>query len=432
MMNKHTRTQSGFSLLEMLLSTAVLAVLSIAILNVLQSYANRVAAKSESEYIKEIALSVQEILRNPEYYQAIYSQADLQSNDLIEIEVNDLVDGFMANGINIPPSNILNSRVRGDLTVVIKTSDVGANQALSMMITLKSPKEITRANKIATFLGEYGGIYNENNTDVVNVFGSWRFPIAEIQPSIISNIITANPPTSDRVYYFYYKHVPFDYLAGDYLYRTAIPGRPELNRMFTPLNMGGNNITGADDIAVNGDLNLSSGAMLNRPLNVQGDTVITNGDLIVGGTMNTNNVTIRGVGTGNRGNFIIQGAMNISDTATIRNELNASEANFLNGMATTGQLDVRTLISDGDIQSDRVFASTITTSDPSQRQNVNVTQQIGAGSLNTDAMIVRLGDVGAIDTLITNDAVFQGQLLTNDSEINDLNPVVFGACDNGC
>ena len=40
-------------------------------------------------------------------------------------------------------------------------------------------------------------------------------------------------------------------LENDYLYRTAVPGQPQLNTMQTALNMGGNDINNAQDVWVN-------------------------------------------------------------------------------------------------------------------------------------------------------------------------------------
>ena len=47
-------------------------------------------------------------------------------------------------------------------------------------------------------------------------------------------------------------------LQNDYLYRTAVPGQPQLNTMQTGLDMGGNNVTNAQNVSVNNDVTLGN------------------------------------------------------------------------------------------------------------------------------------------------------------------------------
>lgn len=48
-------------------------------------------------------------------------------------------------------------------------------------------------------------------------------------------------------------------LANDYLYRNAVPGRPELNRMNTAIDMGGNDLNNAGSVTAAGDITTRSG-----------------------------------------------------------------------------------------------------------------------------------------------------------------------------
>lgn len=47
-------------------------------------------------------------------------------------------------------------------------------------------------------------------------------------------------------------------IANEYLYRNAVPGHPELNRMNTTLDMGGNNIAAAGAITASGNITTSA------------------------------------------------------------------------------------------------------------------------------------------------------------------------------
>ena len=432
MIQNQLSQRSGFSLLELLLSTFILAGILIIIFNVLENYADRLAAQSEAAYINKIADSVQEILNNPNYYQAIYTQADSQANKLIELTLNDLVNGFVANGVTIPPSNVLNANVQGDMNIIIRKSDTAAKQALAILIAYDEPKETRSAKRVASFLGENGGIYEGSTPNITNAFQSWQFPLTDIDNTTLLTQISSAPPTSDDIYYFYYKHIPFDYLTGDYLYRTAVAGRPELNQMFAPLNMGNNNILGADDITTNGNMTLSSSAIIDKQLTVRGDGLIRSGDLIVDGFVTTENALIKGLGVGKRGNLNVQGAINVGNTATVRSELNADSALLSNGLGTSGNVNVTNIISNGSIQSGNIFTTNFTTSDASSKQTVTVGKQIGVNTINVDQLNLQSGNVTAIDGIVLRNLNTQNGIKANNAEIDVLNTTVFGACDNGC
>lgn len=432
MIHKTTSRQSGFSLLELLLSTFILAGLVIIVFNIMASYAERVGAQSEAAFFDTIGLAVQEILDNPLYYQAIYDEADAQTADLIELDMNDLISGFTANAVNIPPSNVLNANMQGDISIIIRKSDTGSKEALSILVANKELKNIRIARRIAGFMGQYGGVYENGSTNITSSYQSWQFPITDINTTKLWSDIQSAPPTADTIYYFYYNHVPFEYLTGDYLFRVAVPGRPELNRMSTRLNLGNNNLLGADDIIANGDMNLASGAVINKSLTVQGNTVIDTGDLILDGILSTNNATIKGLGNGNRGNLSVQGAINVGNTATSRNELNAEDVSLLGGMGTSGNLNINQLISNGEIESDSIFSSTLTTSDPAVKQNITAGNQISVNTLTTGQVNIQQGNVGVIDGIVTNNMSVQGNISSNNVEIDRLDTAVFGACDNGC
>ena len=47
-------------------------------------------------------------------------------------------------------------------------------------------------------------------------------------------------------------------LENNYLYRVAVPGQPQLNTMQTNLNMGANSVNNAQDVNVNGDVDVNS------------------------------------------------------------------------------------------------------------------------------------------------------------------------------
>lgn len=90
---------------------------------------------------------------------------------------------------------------------------------------------------IAESLGGPGGYVSSNNTSIIQgVRGGWQLAL--------SNYAASPGPGHTASALFLMDGV----LANDYLYRNAVPGRPELNTMNTSLNMGGNDITNSGTI----------------------------------------------------------------------------------------------------------------------------------------------------------------------------------------
>jgi hypothetical protein len=114
---------------------------------------------------------------------------------------------------------------------------------------------------IATMLGQEGGIVpypgqdgTLNSTTAVGTAGGWSVPLTSVNPGpghLVSLLAFNNGN-----------------LQTAYLNRFAVPGQPQLTTMSAPLNMGGNNITDADNVqAVSaqlgaGDVNGMPGALV--------------------------------------------------------------------------------------------------------------------------------------------------------------------------
>jgi len=68
------------------------------------------------------------------------------------------------------------------------------------------------------------------------------------------DLTPTNIPNPGPLHLAYMQYFNQGTLASDYLYRFAIPGQPQLNEMFTDLNMGNNNVNNANNIAANGNI----------------------------------------------------------------------------------------------------------------------------------------------------------------------------------
>lgn len=108
---------------------------------------------------------------------------------------------------------------------------------------------------------------------VRGAYGGWQVSLAG------TNI--SNPGPTHLAFMHYYNQGS---LASDYLYRYAIPGQPQLNEMFTNLNMGGNNITNANSVNAvtlnaSGNVNASQNVTARGDVTAKQDVTAENGNV---------------------------------------------------------------------------------------------------------------------------------------------------------
>ncbi len=102
--------------------------------------------------------------------------------------------------------------------------------------------------KTANMIGAEGGyvparvLASEPNTIVQGAFGGWNFTFAG-----------TNIPNPGSAHLAYCKYFADGAATDDYLYRIAFPGRPDLNRMYTSLDMDGHTILMGDGDVGGGD-----------------------------------------------------------------------------------------------------------------------------------------------------------------------------------
>lgn len=98
----------------------------------------------------------------------------------------------------------------------------------------------------AAMIGAAGGFVSTNHVpgyvlnDLQGSYGGWQLAF----PANITN-----PDPGHLAYFSYFQNGA---LSTDYLYRVSVPGEPQLNEMFTNLNMGNNNINLARNVEASG------------------------------------------------------------------------------------------------------------------------------------------------------------------------------------
>ena len=151
-----------------------------------------------------------------------------------------------------------------------------------------TPIQDKQAGKIAAIVGASGGLIPLNDSGIyaggaANAFGTssgWTIPTANY------TAITGGTPAA---------LLSFNngQLVSNYLYRNAVPGQPQLNKMGTSLDMAGNNLNNAGQVNT-GVLTTTGNANVGGTLGIAGNATV-GGALGVVGNMTAGGVTTTGL-----------------------------------------------------------------------------------------------------------------------------------------
>ncbi|GEM_PF-2182640 len=474
--------QEGFTLIEMLLTVMLFGGVMVVLFAVLQDLSERELAKSTAGYMQKVSAAVEETMTSDiNNFLGFYNDAFLDSVNLnAEYDVALFVNGGVVGATaprTIPPSSVLNANfaannpLKQEIKILISVADdplvADDPPALEILIVAnsRSPDEITR--KAANEAGPNGAFIRRTavplnpTAGIISAFGSWEMPIGRFIDLPWYLNVEANPPSPEEgVYLVHRLYMNVDDIAGDYLFRTP-QADPEFHTMLTPLNLGGNNIVGVDDLITSGNMTVNSqiivqgSAYFGGQLSVQGSlygdgrataaNVNVNHDrLNAGDTGFINNATLSSpnYSLGGNNNVLTRGDMTITklniqgggdisaDTATLQNvriseidmarsggaggtariqgDFNAADGSFvgMTSLQVAAGADVR--FSNSMQATEMVFNGGGNSLDVSNGRT-------GIVNMNTAAPIVVTGDVSAPRISVENFGV------TN-----------FGLCDEGC
>ncbi len=443
MIRRYSQNKRGFSLLETLLATVIVSGLFVVIFDILDDYAEAMLARSTATYMDNIGTAIEDLIENPVNYQNIYAEANARPNGVLELEIPDLVNGFNANGAFIDPVATLNDSIRtttplkAGLEIMVRVADDPADptddQALEIILATNEPVREPIVRKAAELSKANGGFYNQIG-EARSAFATWRFnPLVNLAGSSWASAITTEPPSPDNgIYLVHYSYQGFESIVGDYLYRVGIAGRPELNEIYTNLNMAGNNIVGADNINAAGDINVNS-KIISKGNLVARDVTFGEGNFTAGGNMQVGSAVVQGRGGGLTGNFSTQSQLVVNNTLQLSGNLASDQATLNTGLQATNSLSVGNVNGVNRMQTQDLF---VTRLDGSQGggsvANLNVGNQLTTNRIETDDMTVSSGDVGFIDGLFDANVDVGGRMTSTDIIMDVLTVDQFGACDNDC
>lgn len=188
----------------------------------------------------------------------------------------------MLRNTNYLPAGFADANAFGQ-TFVVLARRVANNQLESIVLTTGGQTiDEMGTREIAENLGAPGGFVPVANTGIIQgVRGGWSLALSNYG---------VNPGAGHTASALFLQDGT---LANDYLYRNAIAGKPELNRMNTALNMGGNNLNNAANITASGTASITGDVNTGGNVNASGN-VNLNGTVTAGGDLRAGSMYLQG------------------------------------------------------------------------------------------------------------------------------------------
>lgn len=390
--------QSGFTLLEVLLTVGVAGTFLLFIIGIGQAIAERQASRAAANYVAQINKAVDYMLSDPALFTQLYNAVGAPL--IRQASVADLINGTgVLAGMNRNPMLSANFPLIGPMRqtyrIIFRVADDFADPADSEALEVYVLSETRLLDKtamdIATALGGNGGALRDTATPATanlrGIYGSWIVPMTDLAGTAWhAAVIGAAPPTlRNGSYVASYTYVDINRIARDYLYRNNM-GDPDLNMMRSDLSLGGFNLLGVDDIATTGMLSTDQ-ILVNGNARLQGGMIV-NGNLQIDGPTAVGSIT-----SGGAAQIAVAGG-----TFNVANRVAADAAGFqtLNTEGLTADGDVTTEDANLNASTLTVASGVFATSDGFSAGGTTVGGQLRTSDLTTGALTVQSGNTGMI------------------------------------
>lgn len=235
MMNKHT--QKGFMTLDAIVGLIVLTI----VVALAGGWAINAANKRDYQVAADQQIAVAEAFSK--YLKDNYAVVLANAGPTTPVQVT----VTMLQNTNYLPAGFSSTNAFGQ-TLIGLARKPNPNQLEAIIVTTggQTVPEIG-IRSIAEHLGGPGGFISKLQPGVIQgIRGGWQVALSNYG-------INPGPGHSASALF-----LMDGSLANDYLYRNAVPGHPEYNRMNTHFDMGGNNINNAAAITASGTITTTS------------------------------------------------------------------------------------------------------------------------------------------------------------------------------
>jgi hypothetical protein len=521
----HTK---GISLLEMLLALGTITGLMIAMMNILADFAQRDMARAQAKYMATIANATKEILRNPDYFEALYAAAFandggfelVAENGAGAATSNNIATGFILPEITaglypmseatIQKSSMLNNNIQrlsplgSQVRILLRISDdmsiTTDPKGLEIIVVPNARYDNKMTMRVADYLGPAGGWINgyidgdmtetTYTTSTINqalaksIYGLWSFGVMGtgndgslentpwFDPAPPAQGFVGRDGARDTSYVIHYNYMTLEDTVGDYLYRRrdAADTTGRKNTMYGNLNIGGNNIIGADDVIV-GETNkpfdatngpaalcdgnvvcLRDGAVVKGSAYVGGNMIV-NGDVQVADRANIQTINLTNAMTDAdkdayeaNNNFIVNSTGATDDTIEVVNGTNIEDGMDVGAATFADRVRANVVrVNDGGTFTAGSLGQELgnvtttpklrrmTTAGATTVNNFEAMSTLATGGLNADSVRGGVGSTATFSSDIqTGTLSVSGTLTTDESDIDDMSINSFGDCAIGC
>lgn len=284
-------TQSGFTLLEMLLSVGILGLVMVGLSAITNDMIQQRIAQSAGQQMTRMAEITEDVILRTA--PVIFGNTSALISTGGGGYPGDALRALQNNGFPIQDSNFRIANSPADVVVGLDNDTANSTLMVRVLVILKKPFPLTKATKIARAIGGRGGIIRSDFPGQIrSAFGNWTYTPANGVATNISPYM--NPPAGEAYVVANISYAESD-KRGPYLAREG--GGSGENVMHTDLIMNGNSISNVkdidvgtltatkaarfDELAVNGQANFQGGIDANSNVIVKGDLSVTDGDLSV-------------------------------------------------------------------------------------------------------------------------------------------------------
>ena len=244
-----SKQQRGMALMEALFVLILAAVAGSVALQQYGRYLDNITNKQAAEHATIVADAAAKYLKDN--YAAVVAIAGPTTPATITTA--------MLKTTNYLPSGFSDKNAFGqDYTVRVIEPQPNQLQALVVSTGGQTIRELD-GRRVAQYMGARGGFISSVDTSIATgSFGGWQVPLASFGVTPGSGHIATALFLEDGA------------LVNDYLYRNAVPGKPEVNRMNTAINMNGNNLNSAGTVSAS--TVTASGNISAANANITGET----------------------------------------------------------------------------------------------------------------------------------------------------------------
>lgn len=290
---RHSHTQSGFTLLEMLLSVGIIGLVMVGLAAITNDFVQQRIAQAAGQQMNRMAEISEDITLRMSRVIFGNTSASVVKDGNKPGYANDALIALQNNGFPIDSSSFRIANSPADVIIGFDNDTANSTLMLRVIVVLGKPMPLSKATKMARAIGGRGGLIRRDFPGQIrSAFGNWTYTPAN---GIVANLGPyMNPPDGEAYVVANSSYADTD-KRGPYLSRYG--GGAGENVMHTDLIMNGNSITNAgdidvgtltatkaarfDELAVNGQANFQGGIDANSAVVVKGDLSVTDGDMSV-------------------------------------------------------------------------------------------------------------------------------------------------------